>query len=85
MPLTAENGFRPAADDVERFLANDPKPRAIFLNSPHNPTGGVATRDDLAEIADVVRGTDLMVFSDEPYCHMVWERPARSRSWPSRG
>src|SRR5262249_9441491 len=28
---------------------------------------------DLAEIADVVRGTDLMVLSDEPYCHMVWE------------
>ena len=45
----------------------------VFLNSPHNPTGGVATRDDLAEIADVVRGTDLMVLSDEPYCHMVWE------------
>ena len=50
-----------------------PRPRAIFLNSPHNPTGGVATRDDLAAIADVVRGTELMVFSDEPYCHMVWE------------
>jgi aspartate aminotransferase len=32
----------------------------------------VATRNDLAQIAEVVRGTDLMVFSDEPYCHMVW-------------
>ena len=32
----------------------------------------MATRDDLAEIADVVRGSELMVFSDEPYCHMVW-------------
>ena len=32
----------------------------------------MATRDDLAEIAEVVRGTELMVFSDEPYCHMVW-------------
>ncbi len=32
----------------------------------------MATRDDLAAIADVVRGTELMVFSDEPYCHMVW-------------
>ena len=53
-------------------MATDPRPRAIFLNSPHNPTGGVATREDLAAIADVVRGTELMVFSDEPYCHMVW-------------
>lgn len=70
--LQAEHGFRPRAADVARFLATDPRPRALFLNSPHNPTGGVATRDDLAAIADVVRGTDLVVFSDEPYCHMVW-------------
>jgi aspartate aminotransferase len=72
-PLSVENGFRPRAEDVAKFLATDPRPRAIFLNSPHNPTGGVATRSDLKSIADVVRGTDLMVFSDEPYCHMVWE------------
>jgi aspartate aminotransferase len=72
VPLQVENGFRPLAEDVRRFLATDPKPRAIMLNSPHNPTGGVATRDDLAAIAEVVRGTELMVFSDEPYCHMVW-------------
>jgi aspartate aminotransferase len=72
VPLSPENGFRPRASDVARFLANDPKPRAVFLNSPHNPTGGVATREDLSAIADVVRDTDLMVFSDEPYCHMIW-------------
>src|SRR5437763_4008002 len=71
-PLKVEREFRPSAEDVRRFLATDPKPRAIFLNSPHNPTGGVATREDLAAIADVVRSSDLMVFSDEPYCHMVW-------------
>ncbi len=71
-PLRADHQFRPTAEAVERFLTTDPKPRAIFLNSPHNPTGGVATRQDLAEIAEVVRGTDLVVFSDEPYCHMVW-------------
>ncbi len=71
-PLLVEEEFRPSADAVRRFLASDPKPRAILLNSPHNPTGGVATREDLAEIAAVVRGTELMVFSDEPYCHMVW-------------
>jgi aspartate aminotransferase len=53
-------------------LRTDPRPRALFLNSPHNPTGGVATKGDLRAIADVVRGTDLVVFSDEPYCHMAW-------------
>jgi aspartate aminotransferase len=73
VPLRVEDAFRPRVEDVKHFLATDPRPRAIFLNSPHNPTGGVATRDDIAAIAEVVRGSDLMVFSDEPYCHMVWE------------
>jgi aspartate aminotransferase len=71
-PLKQANGFRPAIADIERFLKDDASPRAIFLNSPHNPTGGVTTEDDLKRIADVVRGRDLAVFSDEPYCHMVW-------------
>jgi aspartate aminotransferase len=71
-PLKVENEFRPSAEDVRHFVATDPRPRAIFLNSPHNPTGGVATREDLAAIAQIVRGTEIMVFSDEPYCHMVW-------------
>jgi len=71
-PLKVEHAFRPRVEDIKHFLATDPRPRAIFLNSPHNPTGGVATREDLAAIADLVRGTDLMIFSDEPYCHMVW-------------
>jgi aspartate aminotransferase len=73
VPLAPENAFRPRASDVACFLDSDPRPRGVFLNSPHNPTGGVATSDDLAEIADIVRGTELMVLSDEPYCHMVWE------------
>jgi aspartate aminotransferase len=71
-PLKQANGFRPTLADVERFLEHDPSPRAIFLNSPHNPTGGVTTQEDLRQIADAVRGRDVAVFSDEPYCHMVW-------------
>ena len=70
--LKQSNAFRPDLADVERFLAEDPRPKAIFINSPHNPTGGVATKDDLAGLADLVRGRDVAVFSDEPYCHMVW-------------
>lgn len=72
-PLKPERGFRPDPADVARFLAEDPKPRAIFLNSPHNPTGGVATREDLEGIARLIEGRDIALFSDEPYCHMVWE------------
>jgi aspartate aminotransferase len=70
--LTQANHFRPNLDHVERFVKT-PQAKAIFLNSPHNPTGGVATRDDLRGLADLVRGRNIAVFSDEPYCHMVWE------------
>ncbi|APZ96782.1 pyridoxal phosphate-dependent aminotransferase [Fuerstiella marisgermanici] len=71
-PLTQANQFRPQLTDIEDFLNNDPSPKAIFLNSPHNPTGGVTTEDDLKAIADLIRGKDIAVLSDEPYCHMVW-------------
>lgn len=72
-PLRLESEFRPSIADIERFLEEDASPGAILLNSPHNPTGGVATREDLEAIADLVRGRDVAVFSDEPYCHMIWE------------
>ena len=70
--LRASDDFRPRLADVERFLAEDPRPKAIFLNSPHNPTGGVATLEDLEGLAGLVRGRDVAVFSDEPYDAMVW-------------
>jgi aspartate aminotransferase len=72
-PLRQANQFRPDIVEIERFLAEDRAPRAIFLNSPHNPTGGVATVEDLERIADLVRGKNVAIFSDEPYCHMVWK------------
>jgi len=70
--LRESNAFRPNLDDVRRFLAEDPRPKAVFLNSPHNPTGGVATAEDLRRLADLIRGRDVAVFSDEPYDCMVW-------------
>jgi aspartate aminotransferase len=71
-PLRQENQFRPDLNDVERFVKSTPKAKAIFLNSPHNPTGGVATESDLKGLADIVRGRNIAVLSDEPYCHMAW-------------
>ena len=72
-PLRQANEFRPDVADIERFLNEDASPKAIFLNSPQNPTGGVTTAEDLRDIADLIRGKDVAVFSDEPYCHMVWK------------
>lgn len=71
--LKQERDFRPNLDEVAKFLSDDPHPRAIFLNSPHNPTGGVATPEDIRGLADLVRGRDIAVLSDEPYDQMVWQ------------
>lgn len=71
--LRQADSFRPRMSDIEDFLNTDESPRAIFLNSPHNPTGGVTTQQDLHDLADLIRGRDIVVFSDEPYCHMIWE------------
>jgi aspartate aminotransferase len=70
--LRQQNQFRPNLNDVEDFVRRNPRAKAIFLNSPHNPTGGVATTEDLHGLAELVRGRNIAVFSDEPYCHMVW-------------
>jgi aspartate aminotransferase len=72
-PLRQEHAFRPDLDEIERFVKSEPHAKAIFLNSPHNPTGGVATHEDLKGIANIIRGRNIAVLSDEPYCHMVWD------------
>jgi aspartate aminotransferase len=71
--LKHANDFRPNLDDVRSFLETDPSPKAIFLNSPHNPTGGVAQLEDLQGLAELIRGRDIAVLSDEPYDQMVWQ------------
>jgi aspartate aminotransferase len=71
--LQETDHFRPNLNDVEAFVKRATRPKAIFLNSPHNPTGGVATAEDLTAIGNLIRGRDIAIFSDEPYCHMAWE------------
>jgi len=70
VPLTAGD-FRP--DVVALRAAVTPRSRVLLLNSPHNPTGSVFTRDELTAIADVVAENDLWVISDEAYEHLVYE------------
>jgi len=71
-PLKQSNHFRPNLEDVRKFLDEDPQPKAIFLNTPQNPTGGVATAEDLEKLADLIRDRNVYLFSDEPYDQMVW-------------
>ncbi len=50
-----------------------PKTRMILINSPHNPSGAVLSSADLEELAAIVRGTDIVVLSDEVYEHIVYD------------
>ncbi|HTC85665.1 MAG TPA: aminotransferase class I/II-fold pyridoxal phosphate-dependent enzyme [Candidatus Acidoferrum sp.] len=60
-------------DPDELRAAVTPRTRAIVLNSPHNPTGKVFTRDELATIADLCRDHDLLAFTDEIYEHILYD------------
>ncbi|PKH26745.1 methionine aminotransferase [Enterobacterales bacterium CwR94] len=53
-----------------------PRTRMIIINTPHNPTGQVLSKDDLAALAAVTRDTDIVVLSDEVYEHVVFEGAA---------
>jgi methionine transaminase len=47
--------------------------RLIMINSPHNPTGSVLREADIRALADIVRGTNILIVSDEVYEHMVYD------------
>lgn len=49
-----------------------PKTKLLILPFPNNPTGAVLTRDELEAIADVLRGTDIMVLADEIYGELTY-------------
>jgi N-succinyldiaminopimelate aminotransferase len=62
-------GFDPA----ELRAAITPRTRAILVNSPHNPTGMVFSRERLAHIAALAVEHDLLVVTDEVYEHLVFD------------
>jgi methionine aminotransferase len=62
------------AVDWQRLAdAITPRTRLIFLNSPHNPSGALLTRADLARLAELIRGRDIHVISDEVYEHLIYD------------
>jgi methionine aminotransferase len=64
-------GYRPDWEAIRGLLS--PRTRMILVNSPHNPTGSVFTRGDLDALAGLVRGTGIVVLSDEVYEHIVFD------------
>ena len=70
-PLHERLGWRYDLDELESKIT--PKTRAIYINSPNNPTGGVLTRADIQRIADIVKEHDLWLLSDEAYEDVVFD------------
>lgn len=52
--------------------------RMIIINTPHNPTGRIWSPEDMEQLADIVRGTNILVLSDEVYEHMVFDGRAHA-------
>ncbi|MFN2290603.1 MAG: pyridoxal phosphate-dependent aminotransferase [Anaerolineae bacterium] len=76
VPLLEKRGYDL---DLEAFdvLLGD-RARAVILNSPSNPTGGIHTPETLAHIAEVAGERDLWVLSDEIYARLVYDMPPKS-------
>ncbi|UNK57542.1 pyridoxal phosphate-dependent aminotransferase [Pseudoxanthomonas daejeonensis] len=50
-----------------------PKTRMLMINSPHNPSGAMFSADDMRALAGLLRGTDILLISDEVYEHIVFD------------
>ncbi len=62
-----------AVDPDELAAAVTPRTRLVLLNTPHNPTGKVFTREELGLIAALCQEHDLLVIADEVYEHLVYD------------
>ena len=71
VPLHEGLGWRWDLDELERAIT--PKTKALYINSPNNPAGGILTRADLERLASIARERNLLVFSDEAYEDIVFD------------
>jgi len=65
-----ENKFKLTADELKAAIS--PKTKLLILPYPNNPTGAIMDKDDLEAIAAVLRGTNIMVLSDEIYAELTY-------------
>jgi len=71
VPLRPEAAFRMQASDLAAQITS--RSRMIFLNTPHNPTGAILTKDEIAEIGALAVKHDLWIVSDEVYEHLIFD------------
>ena len=68
--LKAENEFRLTPEELKAAIT--PRTKILVLPFPNNPTGGIMHREDLEALAEVLRGTNIMVVSDEIYAELTY-------------
>ena len=76
VPIREERGFSIDPDEFAGLVTD--RTRLVILNSPHNPTGGSLSADELSRMAGSLRGRDLYVLSDEVYSCILYEGTHRS-------
>ena len=69
--LLERTNFRLDLDELAAVISD--RTKLLILNFPHNPTGGVLTREDLQTIAELAIKHDVLVLSDEIYCRNVYD------------
>lgn len=76
---TTSDGYLLTADRLEKELAsNGDQVKAIVLNYPNNPTGRTYSRDELADLARVIKAHHLIAIVDEIYSELVYDQPFAS-------
>lgn len=70
VPLTPRT-FRPNFEAIAAAIS--PRTRALIINSPHNPSATVWTRQEMERLASLLAPTDVLLISDEVYEHMVFD------------
>lgn len=76
--LTRENEFKLKADDLKKTITD--KTKAMIINYPSNPTGGVMTEADYREIVPIIQESGIYVVSDEIYAELSFDQAFASLS-----
>jgi len=71
LQIIEEKDFRLDVNELADKITD--RTKLIVLNSPHNPTGGVLTQQDVRDIAAAIGDRDIMVLSDEIYSRLIFE------------
>ncbi len=71
VPMNANNGFKPDLEALKAAITD--RSRAIFLTTPHNPTGLVFGEKELRMVAELAMAHDLWVVSDEVYADLIFD------------